>query len=52
MATQWKIRKANPLDSADIVRCIDAAYSSYAASIDDLPSASQGLDQDIASNQV
>ncbi|MEP1261874.1 MAG: GNAT family N-acetyltransferase [Rhizobiaceae bacterium] len=46
------IRKATLQDVPQIIACIDAAYAPYAQTIEDLPPVSEGLDQDILTNQV
>ena len=50
--TGTSIRKANLQDVPAIVDCIDAAYDRYLGVIADLPPVSQGVDQDIAENDV
>jgi ribosomal protein S18 acetylase RimI-like enzyme len=50
--TGTSLRKAELQDVPGIVACIDAAYARYRGEIDALPPVSEGVDQDIAENQV
>jgi GNAT superfamily N-acetyltransferase len=46
------IRRAVAADAPKLVDCIDRAYATYAARIDDLPAVSDGVDEDIIANAV
>ena len=48
----WTIRRAAVHDAVPLARCIYAAYARYQRRIRDLPPVSEGLDDDIKSNQV
>jgi len=50
--TEATIRKARLADVPQIIACIDAAYAGYTDTIDGLPAVSEGLDEDVRSNQV
>ena len=46
------IRHAQATDASALAACIDAAYAKYAKRIADMPSVSEGCEEDIANNQV
>ena len=48
----WTIRRAESRDADGLARCIDAAYASYVARIDDLPPVSEGCAEEIAQHLV
>lgn len=50
--TEVAIRRATLQDVPQIVACVDAAYATYRDTIADLPAVSEGLDEDVKSNQV
>lgn len=47
-----RIRKAVLVDASALALCIDAAYSKYRDRISDLPPVSDGIAEEISSNQV
>lgn len=50
--TVWTIREATVGDADALAACIDAAYASYTARIDDLPPVSADCAQQIIDHQV
>ena len=50
--SDFTLRRALARDSEKLVDCIDAAYSIYSSTIDNLPAVSDGIDQAITQNLV
>ena len=48
----WTLRRATVDDAKELAACIDAAYAIYAGRISDLPSVSEGIEDDIANRIV
>lgn len=48
----WALRRAQLTDAVGLAACIDAAYASSLARIDDLPAVSDGIEAEIEINQV
>jgi len=46
------IRRALPADVPALKSCMDAAYAKYTSRISDLPSVSEGIEEDIQNHQV
>mgnify|MGYP000580841034 CR=1 FL=1 len=47
-----EIRKAALADAEGLAACIDAAYARYSGRISDMPSVSDGIEDEITNNQV